>query len=367
VSIHKIGNLWYAAVYIGMKNGKQIYDWSEGFNKKSDAQLKELEMKKEVIERAHKVLDKASLGYIAELWLNLKKKTVAGRTYHDYKENYERYIKGRFEKRPVKDIEPIDISEFMVSLDFKPATVAKIMTPLKQILDYAITLHYIKENPCTGIKKPNIRRQKKKTWTPKQIKTFLELSNAKEATCYTAFMILFGTSMRPGEVCGLQWSDFDGHGFWPKRGIDKYGNITELKNDKAKEYVYLSAELIMHLNKLKIIQMNIWKQQRPFEPFPEDAYINCFTDDWRPMTPDYLYKAFKRILERNKIAPIRLYDARHSFGTNMIRAGVNPKLVAEMMRHTDVRTTLENYVHPDEKMYKNAVSMYNKKFMREVH
>lgn len=363
MSVQKRGSKWYAAVYTGMINGKRVIEWSEGFDKKSDAQLKEMEMRKEVIERSHKVLDKASLGYIAEVWLRTKEKTVAYRTYTGYQECYERYIKNKFETKLIKDIEPIDISAFVTSLNYKPATIAKIMTTLKQTLDFAITLNYIKANPCVGIKKPNIRTERKKTWEPKQINNFLKLKETKDATCYTAFLILFNTGMRPGEVCGLRWCDYDGECFAPKIGIDKEGNITELKNDKAKEDVYLSAKLIMHLNKLRATQEDIWTNLHPFEEFPQDTFINCFTDNWRPMKPDYLYKAFERILKRNHIEPIRLYDARHSFGTNMMRDGVNPKIVADMMRHTTVKTTLDNYSHPDKKMYKNTISMYNKKLI----
>lgn len=363
MSVQKKNGRWYAAVYLGTKNGKQEYEWSEGFDKKSDAQLRELEMKRDVLERGHKVLDKASLGYVAEVWLKTKEKTVAYRTYTGYKESYERYIKKEFEAKMIKDIEPIDISTFMTSLDYKPATIAKIMTTLKQIFDFAISLHYIRYNPCSEIKKPNIRKTKKKTWNDKQINAFFKLPDVKEASCHTAFMILFNTGMRPGEVCGLRWCDYDGECFRPNLGIDKHGNITDLKNDKAKDEVYLSPKLIMHLNKIRIVQENIWKEQHPFETFPEDNFINCFTDDWRPMKPDYLYKTFKRILERNNIEPIRLYDARHSFGTNMMRDGINPKIVADMMRHTSVKTTLDNYSHTDKEMYKNTIKMYNKKLI----
>lgn len=365
MSVQKKGDKWYAAVYVGTKNGKQIYEWSDGFNKKSDAQLKELEIKKEVIERGHKVLDKASLGYIAEVWLETKKNTVATRTYEGYKESYDRYIKEVFKAKLIKDIEPIDINAFMVSLKLKPASIAKIMTTLNQIFTFAISLNYIRQNPCAGIKKPNIRNEKRKTWTPKQISKFLNLQDTRNATCYTAFLILFSTGMRPGEVCGLRWCDFDGECFSPKIGVDKNGKQTELKNEKAKEEVYLSPELIMHLNKLKIIQSDIWRQQNLFngKEFSDDIFINCFTDDWRPMTPDYLSLAFKRIVERNKLEPITLYGARHSFGTNMMRDGVNPKIVADMMRHTSVKTTLDNYSHTDKDMYKNTIKMYNKKLI----
>lgn len=363
MSVQKRGTKWYAAVYLGIKDGKQHYEWSEGFDKKSEAQLKEIEMRKAVIEKDHKVMDKASFGYLADIWLGTKKKMVATATYTGYKDCYEYYVKETFEKKKVKDIESIDINAFMVTLDKKPATVAKIMSVIKQIMDFAVTMGYIRDNPCNGVKKPNIRLTKKHTWSPRQIKDFLDLPDVKKAKCYTAFLILFSTGMRPGEVCGLRWKDYDGECFLPEIGIDKYGVPTELKNDKAREEIYLSPELIMHLRILKGIQQEIWASTHINIKFNNDNYINCFMDDWRPMTPDYLYMTFRRILEANKIEHIRLYDARHSFGTNMMKDGVNPKMVADMMRHTSVKTTLDNYSHTDRKMYKNTIKKYNNKLV----
>ena len=363
MSVQKKNGRWYAAVYVGTKDGKQIYEWSEGFDKKSDAQLRDLEIKKYVIVRDHKVLDKAILGYIAGVWLETKKKPVAKRTYEAYKERYDRYIKKKFETKPIKDIEAMDVNAFMVSIDLKPSSIAKIMTTLKQIFDFALSMNCIRYNPCIGIKKPNIRIEKKKTWGHKQINSFLSLKDTKNATCYTAFLLLFSTGMRPGEVCGVRWCDYDGECFRLENGVGKERCITELKNEKAKEEIYLSSKLLLHLNTLKVAHMDIWEHQHPFEDFPKDNYINCFTDDWRPMTPDYLSKAFKRIVLRNNIEYITLYGARHSFGTNLMKDGVNPKMVADMMRHTSVKTTLDNYSHTDKAMYKNTVRKYNKKLI----
>jgi integrase len=47
----------------------------------------------------------------------------------------------------------------------------------------------------------------------------------------------------------------------------------------------------------------------------------------------------------------------------MMRDGVNPRIVADMMRHTSVTTTLNNYSHPDKDMYKNTIKKYNKKLI----
>lgn len=361
MAIQKKNGRWYAAVYVGTKNKKQEYEWSEGFDKKTDAQLKENEMRKKVIESNHKVYDKAYFSYVANAWLDTKKKTVASTTYEGYKNCYNYYIKENFKDQKIKDIEPIDINTFMTSLDYKPATISKIMSTIKQIFDFAISMNYIRNNPCYGIKKPNIRKSKKKTWSPQEINRFLSLNDVKKSSCYTALMILFSTGMRPGEVCGLRWCDYDGECFTAQLGIDVHGNITELKNDKAHDEVYISNELIAHLKRHKLAHKAIYLEHGI--RLTDNSFINCLEPDMRPMNPHYLYQMFSKLVARNGFEKIRLYDARHSFGTNMMKDGVNPKMVADMMRHDTIRTTLDNYSHTDKEMYKDTIKTYNQRIL----
>jgi len=362
MSIQKKNGRWYAAVYLGTKDKKQEYEWSEGFGKKDDAKLAELEIKKSVIESHHKVYDKANFCYVADAWLSAKAKTVSSVTHKGYSDCYDYYIKiSKLKDLKVKDIEPIDVSNFMSTLMYKPATVTKVMSTLKQIFDFAITMNYIRYNPCSGIKKPNIKITKKTVWTPDEIKRFLSLKDVRSSSCYIALVILFSTGMRPGEVCGLRWRDYDGECFSAQNGIDTKRNETELKNDKAHDEVYISAELKKELAKHKNRMRPLYLENGI--PFTVDAYINCLVPDMRPMTPDYIHKTFKKLVIRNKFTEIRLYDARHSFGTNMMKDNINTRMVADMMRHTTVSTTLDRYSHTDKEMYKDTIALYNKKLL----
>lgn len=371
MSIQKKNERWYAAVYLGVKNGKQEYEWSEGFQNKSDAQLKELEMKKRVIESGHKVYDKESFLTLGERWLKSREKTVSKSTYVTNKNYYDIYIKNYFKEWLVSEIESSDVFDFMAQLDKSPATINKTMNILNQIFDFAIALKQIYVNPCTGIRKPSIKKTKKKTWDEKTISRFLNLKDTKESTAYTAFLILFTTGMRPGEVCGLRWCDWIDDYFLPTIGIDKDREETDLKNDKAHENVYLDQRVILQLRKQKIAHKSIYEEQHSKEPpenqiLPDNYFINCLMPDFRPMTVDYLRKTFNKIVEKNNLPRIRLYDSRHSLGTNMMRNGVNPKEVSEILRHTSVKTTLDNYSHVDERMYKNTSKAYNDKIFKRA-
>ena len=366
MSIQKKNGKWYAAVYLGIKEGKQVYEWSEGFLTKPEAQLKELEMKKTVIESGHKVYDKELFSSIAERWLKMREKTVSMATYRTNKNYYDIYIREYFKEWLAKEIDSSDIFDFMIQLDKAPSTVNKIMNILSQIFDFAITLKQVRINPCNGIKKPAIRISKKKTWDEKTINRFLNLKDTKNSTAYTAFLILFTTGMRPGEVCGLRWCDWIDDYFSPEIGIDSKREETRLKNEKAHDNVYLDQRVILQLKKTKMAHTAIYNENVPGEPLPDNYFINCLMPDFRPMTVDYLRKTFNKIVEKNNLPRIRLYDSRHSLGTNMMRNGVNPKEVSEILRHTSVKTTLDNYSHVDERMYKNTSKAYNDKIFKRV-
>lgn len=358
MAIQKKNGLWYAVVYTGTKNGKQQQENSKGFEKRDDAILAELVLKKSVIENGRKVNDKESLNFIAERWLGVREKTIATVTYRNNKYYYEHYIKNYFDKKLIKDIEPIAITDFMLSLNKAPATINKTMNILKQIFDFALSLHYIRSNPCIGVRKPNIKRKKKVTWSPQQIKKFLSIKEVQNQTCYMAFLILFTTGMRPGEVCGLKWRDWQGDYFTPGVGIDDKREETDLKNENAHDNVYIDDNIKNNLERLHKAQKALYFEQGI--QLTDDCFINCFPPDMRPMTVNYLRQRFEKLSKKYSFPKTSLYAAsRHSFGTNLMRMKANPKIVSQMMRHSSVRTTLDNYSHVDEEMYKDALKMYN--------
>jgi integrase len=65
-----------------------------------------------------------------------------------------------------------------------------------------------------------------------------------------------------------------------------------------------------------------------------------------PLSGGNLNRAFKALLKRAGLSlMIRFHDLRHTCATLLLRQGVNPKFVRELLGHADVSLTLNVYSH----------------------
>ena len=64
-----------------------------------------------------------------------------------------------------------------------------------------------------------------------------------------------------------------------------------------------------------------------------------------PMSGGNLNRSFKATLRRAGLPAARFHDLRHTCATLLLRQGVNPKYVQELLGHADISLTLNTYSH----------------------
>ena len=57
------------------------------------------------------------------------------------------------------------------------------------------------------------------------------------------------------------------------------------------------------------------------------------------------HRAFPELLERAAVPWIRFHDLRHSAATLLLSLGVHPKVVQELLGHSQISVTLDTYSH----------------------
>lgn len=81
--------------------------------------------------------------------------------------------------------------------------------------------------------------------------------------------------------------------------------------------------------------------------------------DRRNVGGRYFRAALKRVSLPVKV---RLYDLRHSCASALYKDTRDPKKVASIVGHTDIRTTLNTYVHDDESVQDGAADRLEEMF-----
>jgi integrase len=161
----------------------------------------------------------------------------------------------------------------------------------------------------------------------------------------TLTLLAASTGLRISECLGLQWQDvnFDGSLIHVRRTWT-WGKVGQPKS-KASQ-----APVPMHL--LLAEFMRAWQIRTPY-PQPEDWVFPSFRLDGRKpraanmLVEDYLRPAAVKagVIAAGDSCRFGFHNLRHSLASFLVRSKTDPKTVQALLRHSDVKTTLQLYAH----------------------
>ena len=166
------------------------------------------------------------------------------------------------------------------------------------------------------------------------------------------------TGLRRGEICGLQWSDFDGNTGTLKvcRTLhsQRKGEYTvgETKTNQGMRTIILPHSVVDILRRRKTDAICQWIFPDPVKP--ED-----------PVDPNAAYRHMKTLLQRAGLPSIRFHDLRHTFATHALTSGVDAKTLSGILGHTNASFTLDTYTHVTSDMQKQACGIVGG-FMEDI-
>ena len=67
--------------------------------------------------------------------------------------------------------------------------------------------------------------------------------------------------------------------------------------------------------------------------------------DGKPLLPDTVTHSWIKLVRRIGLGGTRLYDARHSHASLMLKQGTHPKIVQQRLGHASIQITLDTYSH----------------------
>jgi integrase len=131
----------------------------------------------------------------------------------------------------------------------------------------------------------------------------------------------------------------------------KVENRTVLADGTKVDHTGAAVAQVVILAPIAVAVLRAWRtaqvEERRLWPWRNDHNDLVFTkEDGSPVKPDWLNRRFKQLARQAGLPDgVRVYDLRHGWATAALRAGVHPKLVQEVMRHTSYSTTADTYTH----------------------
>ena len=241
-----------------------------------------------------------------------------------------------FGNKRVNDITAADIRQWqneLIKMGYSPTYLKTINNQLSAIFNYAVRYYDLKSNPCA--KAGSMGKSKAEEmdfWIGEEFRKFID-SVMNKRLSYMAFMTLYWTGMRLGELLALNPKDVD----LEKRTISitksyqrlgKKDVITPPKTPKSKRVItipeFLAADIKDYMDSLYDLQEN---------------------DRLFPITKYYLEHEMQRGIKESGVKRIRVHDLRHSHASMLIELGFSPLEIANRLGHEKVETTLNTYAH----------------------
>jgi integrase len=215
--------------------------------------------------------------------------------------------------------------EDLLDVGLDPSSVRNTLMPLRVILRRAVEDGELAVNPATGLLLPAVRGRRDRVASPEEVRRLLAaLPDLDRALWATAFY----AGLRRGELMALRREDVDLERrlLRVERSYDEKAHaFVEPKSRAGRRVVPVVQPLAAHL-----------AGRRPGElvfASPRGAPF-CGSTVWRRA------RAAWRVAG---LEPIGLHEARHTYASTLIAAGVDAKTVATYMGHASVQTTYDLY------------------------
>lgn len=347
------------------ETGKRRRKWHTFHGTKRQAQVECARLVSELNGGVYIEPDKTTVSEFLKRWLVHVKPSVSSKTHERYTELCELNIKpllGDVILNKLKT-ERIDnaLSIALVSgrVDGKgglsPTTVRHIRRVLVMALGQAVTWELLPRNPATTSKAPKLVKKPMKAFDANQTAMLLQAVEGKRLHIPVLLAVMCG--MRRGEIAALRWKhvDFEGSRMFVIESAEQTNKETRYKEPKSGKgrVVDLPASVT------KALQTHRAKQAENLLllgiRLTDDNFIVA-DHEGKPFQPRSFTDAWQDLIRGLDLPRIRFHDLRHTHATQLLAAGVHPKIASERLGHSTIGITLDLYSHVMPGMQANAAA-----------
>jgi integrase len=303
---------------------------------------------------------------LKELWGHYQKHELrdpeVGRsqtTIDGYLNNFKNYITPKWGETFITDVTPVDVERWLRSLPYAPSTKSKLRNQLSALYSHAIR-HRLFDgaNPIATVRQGSKRLRDPDILTLGEMLVILH--GLTDPMHRIAVLIAAVTGLRRSEIRGLRWGDVDFEKLWLnlRRGIVRK-HQTRLKTEASRRGIPIPQELAEALIE--------WRNQSPYQADDDWVLASPTTNGRSPLWLDIVLQRYIRpiLIEAKITKTVGWHTFRRSLSVILANQGEKVKVVQELLRHSNVSTTLELYQQADQEAKRAAQGHIRSLFLIE--
>jgi len=289
-----------------------------------------------------------SFSELAERWEQAVVPTIKTTTANYYRKLLRAHLLPHFGQQQISTIGRYEVERFLAeqAKTYSRNTLRGMRVSLGRVLSWAVECGWLEANPCSGVRLPRAGERIIRTvFKPDQVVAIAQRLHEPYATLV---LFLAVTGLRIGEAIEIKWSDFDGDVIRISRRIYE-GKADTTKTEGSNRSLPIPAPLLKRMRSLG----------------GQDWVFRSRENT--PINPGNALKRYVRsVAEALGIALGGWHDVRHTLTTGLLRSGVSPKVVSEILGHADVQITLNVYDHPEIENFREPLAAVADQLLRDV-
>lgn len=355
--VRRRGKSWTLIIDLGRgPDGRRRLKWVGGFARKEDAEQELVKLLRDLDTGRFVEPAKISVAEYLQQWLDgYARLNVSGHTC----ERYERIATGHLipalGHHPLAKLRPLHIQAYLSHAlasgrrdgrgGLSPRTVLHHYRVLREALEQAVKWQILAVNPADAVQPP--RPEPREMRALDEHETARLIKTSEGSRLHVAVVLAATTGMRRGEILALRWEDADllQGKLSVRQALEKTKGGIRFKPPKTAK-----GRPSITLPPVAVEALKRWRAQQAREKlllgpaYRDHGLVVCLSDG-RPYDPQDLSQRFASIARKAGLPGVGFHALRHGHASQLLRAGVHPKVVSERLGHATVSITLDIYSH----------------------
>ena len=285
-------------------------------------------------------------------WVDLYKKPagLTPKSLGMYSEKYDNYIKPAIGSMKLKDVREVHLQKILnEQAGMSHSHVTKIRLVLREMFGKARRTRLITFDPAEDLQLPAATKGQHRSVTEEERAHILQLARTHPSGLWVLTILYAG--LRPGETAALLWSDidFDRNEIHVAKAVESGSEtVKEPKTNAGIRDVPIHMELRKRLLEVRGEPDRPVFVTRAGNPHNQKSLRRLWTSFVRDLDIHMGAKVYRNQIVESVLADDLVpYCLRHTFCTDLQRAGVPINVAKELMGHSDISVTANIYTHKD--------------------